>query len=173
MNEKKPNIRELRYMISACVMRNELGVDSPSLHLECKSGTKAVINEYNDAVVRALEMLGNASEDEFPLAEKVQFFKHIKQSFGSTALCLSGGGSIAMYHKGIIKALLEADLMPNIVSGSSGGAITAAMIACKTNQELLDDIIRTTCRRDSFRWAFAGSTASGADNTLHQDGLPG
>ncbi|GMF09346.1 unnamed protein product [Phytophthora lilii] len=142
MNEKKPSIKELRYMMAACVMRNELGVDSPSLHLECKSGTKVVINEYNDAIVRALEMLGNASEAEFPRKEKIDFFKHIKQSFGSTALCLSGGGSIAMYHKGIIKALLEADLMPNIVSGSSGGAITAAMIACKTNKELLDDIIQ-------------------------------
>ncbi|KAL3674750.1 hypothetical protein V7S43_000682 [Phytophthora oleae] len=142
MDDEKPNISELRYMMAACVMRNELGVDSPSLHLECKSGTKTVINEYNDAIVRALEMLGNASDEEFPREEKIQFFKHIKQSFGSTALCLSGGGSIAMYHKGIIKALLEADLMPNIVSGSSGGAITAAMIACKTNKELLDDIIQ-------------------------------
>ncbi|KAF4030144.1 hypothetical protein GN244_ATG18092 [Phytophthora infestans] len=116
LNEDKPNIRELRYMMAACVMRNELGVDSPSLHLECKSGTKTVINEYNDAVVQALEVLGSASADEFPREEKVQFFKHIKQSFGSTALCLSGGGSIAMYHK--------------------------AMIACKTNKELLDDIIQ-------------------------------
>ncbi|KAK1947427.1 Patatin-like phospholipase domain-containing protein [Phytophthora citrophthora] len=142
MDDQKPNMSELRYMMAACVMRNELGVDSPSLHLECKSGTKTVINEYNDAIVRALEMLGNASDVEFPREEKIQFFKHIKQSFGSTALCLSGGGSIAMYHKGIIKALLEADVMPNIVSGSSGGAITAAMIACKTNKELLDDIIQ-------------------------------
>nr|KAE8921486.1 hypothetical protein PF009_g28237 [Phytophthora fragariae] len=83
-------------MIQACVMRNELGVDSPSLHLECKSGTKTVINEYNGAVVRALGMLGNASEEEFSSAEKIEFFKHVKQSFGSTALCLSGGGSIAM-----------------------------------------------------------------------------
>ncbi|ETI33965.1 hypothetical protein L914_18681 [Phytophthora nicotianae] len=142
LSEDRPNIRELRYMMAACVMRNELGVDSPGLHLECKSGTKTVINEYNDAVVQALEALGNASDEEFPREEKNQFFKHIKQSFGSTALCLSGGGSIAMYHKGIIKALLEADVMPNIVSGSSGGAITAAMIACKTNKELLDDIIQ-------------------------------
>ncbi|CAH0484818.1 unnamed protein product [Peronospora farinosa] len=142
MGEARPNIRELGYMMAACVMRNELGVDSPSLHLDCKSGTKSVIKEYNDAVVRALEIIGNSSEEEFPREEKIQFFKHIKQSFGSTALCLSGGGSIAMYHKGIIKALLEADLMPNIVSGSSGGAITAAMVACKTNKELLDDIIQ-------------------------------
>ncbi|RLN57571.1 hypothetical protein BBJ28_00018330 [Nothophytophthora sp. Chile5] len=142
MDEKKPNVRELRYMMAACVMRNELGVDSPNLHLECKSGTKTVLNGYNAAVVRVLEILGNASEDEFPRTEKIQFFKHMKQSFGATALCLSGGGSIAMYHKGVIKALLEADLLPNIVSGSSGGAIMAAMVACKTNKELLEDIIQ-------------------------------
>ncbi|CAH0515484.1 unnamed protein product [Peronospora belbahrii] len=142
MGEARPNIRQLGYMMAACVMRNELGVDSPNLHLECKSGTKSVIKEYNDTIVRALEMLGSSSEEEFPREEKAQFFKHIKQSFGSTALCLSGGGSIAMYHKGVVKALLEADLMPNIISGSSGGAITAAMIACQTNRELLDNIIQ-------------------------------
>ncbi|KAF4323229.1 hypothetical protein BBO99_00003051 [Phytophthora kernoviae] len=142
MDGKKPNLRELRYMMAACVMRNELGVDSPSLHLECKSGTKTILNQYNAAVVRALEMLGNANEKDFPRIEKIEFFKHMKQSFGATALCLSGGGSIAMYHKGIIKGLMEADLMPNIVSGSSGGAIIAAMIACKTNKELLNDIIQ-------------------------------
>lgn len=173
MGEAKLNLRELKYMMAPCVMRNELGVDSPSLRLECKCGTKRVIEEYNDVAVRALEMLGNSSNEEFPHEEKNQFFKHIKQSFGSTALCLSGGGSIAMYHKGIIKALLEADRMPNIMSGSSGGVITAAMVACKTNKELLDDIIQddVSTRYIHSSWYPLVPTPARSDHTLHQDGI--
>uniref|UniRef100_K3WU72 PNPLA domain-containing protein n=1 Tax=Globisporangium ultimum (strain ATCC 200006 / CBS 805.95 / DAOM BR144) TaxID=431595 RepID=K3WU72_GLOUD len=136
------NIEELKYITAAFAMRNKLGIDSPGLHLECNSGTKTVIEEYDALAVRALEILANATPEEFPTAEKQSFFKIIKQSFGSTALCLSGGGAIAMYHMGVIKALLEADLLPNVISGSSGGSISAAMAACKTNEELLNDILQ-------------------------------
>ncbi|RLN81319.1 hypothetical protein BBO99_00003827 [Phytophthora kernoviae] len=134
------NVDELRYIVASVVMRDELGVDSPSLHLECNSGTKTAITKYNVLVIRALDTLADLSDDKFPHAEKVRFFRRIKQSFGSTALCLSGGGAIAMYHMGVMRALLEADVLPNVISGSSGGSITAAFAACRTNEELLNDV---------------------------------
>uniref|UniRef100_H3HCA6 PNPLA domain-containing protein n=1 Tax=Phytophthora ramorum TaxID=164328 RepID=H3HCA6_PHYRM len=135
------NVDELRYIVASTVMRDELGVDSPSLHLECNSGTKTAITKYNALVIRALDTLAEMSEEEFPHIEKVRFFRRMKQSFGSTALCLSGGGAIAMYHMGIIRALLEANVLPNVISGSSGGSITAAFTACRTNDELLNDVL--------------------------------
>ncbi|KAE8888864.1 hypothetical protein PF005_g19307 [Phytophthora fragariae] len=134
------NVDELRYIVASVVMRDELGVDSPSLHLECNSGTKTAITKYNALVIRALDTLAGISDDKFPHAEKVRLFRRMKQSFGSTALCLSGGGSIAMYHMGVIRALLDANVLPNVISGSSGGSITAAFTACRTNEELLNDI---------------------------------
>ncbi|GMF57623.1 unnamed protein product [Phytophthora fragariaefolia] len=137
----KVNVDELRYIVASVVMRDELGVDSPSLHLECNSGTKSAITKYNALVIRALDTLAGISDDKFPHAEKVRFFRRMKQSFGSTALCLSGGGSIAMYHMGVIRALLEANCLPNVISGSSGGSITAAFTACRTNEELLNDVL--------------------------------
>lgn len=136
------NIEELKYITAAFAMRNKLGIDSASLHLACHSGTKVVIEEFDALVGQALELLASAGPDVFPPDEKATFFRKLKQSFGSTALCLSGGGAIAMYHMGVIKALLEADLLPNVISGSSGGSIAAAMAACKTNAELLDDILQ-------------------------------
>ncbi|ETK84065.1 hypothetical protein L915_10924 [Phytophthora nicotianae] len=135
------NVDELRYVVASVVMRNELGIDSPSLHLECNSGTKIAISKYNALVIRALDTLAEVSDEKFPHAEKVRFFRRMKQSFGSTALCLSGGGSIAMYHMGVIRALLDANVLPNVISGSSGGPITAAFTACKTNEELLNDVL--------------------------------
>lgn len=138
---EKVNVDELRYIVASVVMRDELGVDSPSLHLECNSGTKTAITKYNALVIRALDALADTSDEQFPHADKVRFFRRMKQSFGSTALALSGGGSLGMYHMGVIRALLDADVLPNVISGSSGGSITAAFTACRTNEELLNDVL--------------------------------
>lgn len=135
------DIAELKYIVAAGVMRNKLGIDSASLHLECNSGTKQVIEHYHERVMESMELLADADPADLTTEDKVSMFKSMKQSFGSTALCLSGGGSIAMYHMGVIRALLDADLLPNVISGSSGGSITAAFTACKTNAELLNDVL--------------------------------
>jgi predicted acylesterase/phospholipase RssA len=57
-------------------------------------------------------------------------------NFGRTALCLSGGASFAYYHFGVVKALLDADLLPEVITGTSGGALVAALVATRTNDEL-------------------------------------
>ena len=57
-------------------------------------------------------------------------------NYGRTALCLSGGATFAYYHFGVVKALLEADLVPEVITGTSGGALVAALVATRTNEEL-------------------------------------
>ena len=54
-------------------------------------------------------------------AEKSALFVYMRQAYGRTALMLSGGGGLGIYHIGIVKALFEADLLPRIISGSSAG----------------------------------------------------
>lgn len=63
-----------------------------------------------------------------------------QKAIGRTALCLSGGGSLAMYHMGVCRFLLEEGLMPKIVSGVSGGSIVAGFLAIHTNEEILDHV---------------------------------
>jgi predicted acylesterase/phospholipase RssA len=48
-------------------------------------------------------------EDESQLSykEKIEFFMETKQTYGTTALLLSGGASMAVYHIGVVKALHE------------------------------------------------------------------
>jgi predicted acylesterase/phospholipase RssA len=43
---------------------------------------------------------------------------------------------------GVVKALIENDAMPPIVSGTSGGAIVTAMLAVYTDEEMLDKVIQ-------------------------------
>lgn len=45
----------------------------------------------------------------------------------NTALCLSGGGGLGIYHVGVVMELEERSLLPMIISGSSVGSFIAAM----------------------------------------------
>ena len=47
---------------------------------------------------------------------------------------------LANYHFGAIKALIECDLLPHIMSGTSGGACIAAMVCTRTNEELATEM---------------------------------
>ena len=77
-----------------------------------------------------------AKTDQLGTEEKRGLFKRMHTNYGRTALCLSGGASFAYYHFGVIKALLDADLLPEVITGTSGGALVAALVATRTNDEL-------------------------------------
>ncbi|KAI1298202.1 acyl transferase/acyl hydrolase/lysophospholipase [Xylaria venustula] len=59
-----------------------------------------------------------------------------RQSFGRSALLLSGGGTFGMTHIGVLKALFEAKLLPRIISGASAGSIVCAVFCAKTDDEI-------------------------------------
>ena len=70
----------------------------------------------------AAEQIAAAADDEIAMAEKLEFFRRASHCFGRTALMLSGAGALGPFHVGVIKALVEEDLLPNVISGSSAGA---------------------------------------------------
>jgi len=76
------------------------------------------------------------------LGDRMRVVRRMKQNMGRTALMLSGGGAQAMYHLGIIRALIQSKLYQDIqvISGTSGGSIAAAMCALKTPEELFRDV---------------------------------
>jgi TAG lipase/steryl ester hydrolase/phospholipase A2/LPA acyltransferase len=51
-------------------------------------------------------------------------------------MCFAG-----MYHMGVCRQLLEVDCLPDIITGASGGSILAAMLAAKTREELLNQVM--------------------------------
>jgi NTE family protein len=62
------------------------------------------------------------------MSEKIEFFQHCKKAYGQPAIMFSGGATLGLFHTGVCKALLEQDLMPKVLSGSSAGAIMTAML---------------------------------------------
>jgi TAG lipase/steryl ester hydrolase/phospholipase A2/LPA acyltransferase len=81
-------------------------------------------------VVESLDLISSSDLPDFDHQRKRAFFHEIKHAFGRSALLLSGGASLGMYHLGCVKALFEAGAMPHIITGSSAGAIVAALVCC-------------------------------------------
>jgi predicted acylesterase/phospholipase RssA len=70
------------------------------------------------------------------LDEKRRFFKSANRNVGSSALCLSGGATFGYYHFGVVKALLDAKLLPRVIAGTSCGSLIAALVGTRTDSEL-------------------------------------
>lgn len=129
--------------------------------------------DYVDEVKESLDFV-LASKD-ISLEEKRRFYRAVNKNYGSSALCLSGGASFGYYHFGVVRAFLDADLMPRVVTGTSAGGLVAALVCTRTDDELkellvpeladkltacedsilvwLRRFIRTGARFDTLQWA--------------------
>ncbi len=68
-----------------------------------------------------------------------------------------------MYHLGVIKALFEQNLLPRVISGSSGGGIIAALICVTPDDKLSNVFDRLNWNLQAFQNVEASSGAgSGA-----------
>lgn len=131
------DIKQLMFTLSHIFHRQYCGIDNQQLYLHCHLGTKYLIEEFYAQVV---EQLSYITQTEFNTTvtnkDKIKFLLRAQKSYGKTALCLSGGGSLAMYHAGVCRALLYANCLPDIINGTSGGAIIAGVMATRTDSEL-------------------------------------
>ena len=103
------------------------------------------IDDDNAPTETVVSGLRSATSEEYArnlaMREKITtFLKRARAAYGRTALCLSGGAMMGNYHFGAIKALLEVDLLPHIISGTSAGSVVGAMICTRTDEELLRDL---------------------------------
>lgn len=127
-------VDDLRGLAEACVKNNFAGFENPRLYSETYFGTKDLVQGFVDEVATSLKFLLDSKQ--LSQDEKRSLSQHLGTNFGRTALCLSGGATFAYYHFGIAKALLDADLLPSIITGTSGGALVAALLCTRTDEEL-------------------------------------
>ncbi len=143
------HISELRALISAgevnalestlteSLYRNLTEVTAPALYRETHCGeTKNVIGEWLDACVDAIRFLRTVPIPGLSAADRRARFQRALDNLGQTALMLSGGGAWGLYHLGVVQALRSHDLLPGIVCGSSMGAIIAAGVGVRSDEEL-------------------------------------
>lgn len=112
------------------------GMGSSSLYSKAKFGTKDLIVNYTEEVASALEHLAQPRLKGVSLQEKINFFHRAHLCFGQSALMFSGSGTYLFFHVGVLKALWEQDLIPDVISGSSGGALIAAVAGSRSKEDL-------------------------------------
>lgn len=128
--------QELLFALNEGIHGNLGGIAKPSLYNQAVFGTKDLITEYMAEVENALNHLADVSDDVIPFEERIDFFRRASHCYGNSALMLSGAGSLAPFHIGTIKALHHEGLLPNVISGSSGGAFVAAVFGTRTPEEI-------------------------------------
>jgi predicted acylesterase/phospholipase RssA len=166
--EQIKDIQGIMFHLRSGLVRGLGGVGNHKLHTHAYVGTKRLIEEHTAQVLRLLRVLQDAPEAELRLEKKLAFFAESvrtlllrsstlrvadarlycglliscwvrqRHALGKTALLLSGGASLGMYHFGVLKALHEHQLLPRVISGSSAGSIVAALVGVRTDEELGD-----------------------------------
>jgi TAG lipase/steryl ester hydrolase/phospholipase A2/LPA acyltransferase len=138
-------IRDLRYRrdyhqllftLNEGIHGNLGGMGKPALYNKAKLGTKKLIHQFIEEVCAALRDIDEVDESIIPEHEKQDFFIRASHCYGRSALMLSGGAVLGFFHAGVVKALFEQDLLPDIISGSSAGSIIAATTCTHTDAEL-------------------------------------
>jgi NTE family protein len=85
-----------------------------------------------------------------------------------TAFVLSGGGNQAVCQVGMLRALLERDIVPDVLVGTSAGACNAAVIAAQPDLEGVERLVETW-RSLRGEDVFPGGRLSRAWNLLTRD----
>lgn len=148
LDEARTNcdIRRMVHLVRTSLSRELGGMGNIDLYKHSYIGTKDLIEEYVNSAVRTIEDLVEKSgypgalPPDLDHSDILEAFLQARQSFGRSALLLSGGGTFGMMHSGVVKAMFEAKLLPRIVSGASAGSIVCAVFCTRMSDEIPDVI---------------------------------
>ena len=132
----KQDVKGIMHYLRSRLLRNMCGIGSKELYTHLRTGGKALIEDYVSEVIRALQFLCVVDAPDCQDQQKLAFFNETRHAFGRSALLLSGGATLGMYHLGVIRALVTSNLLPRIISGSSVGSLIAAIVGTRTDEEL-------------------------------------
>ena len=136
------NYSDLLFALNEGLHGNLEGIGNPALYQRARTGTKHLIESYNDLVIESLVAVAGVSNAQISHRKKVDFFRRAAHCYGRSALMLSGGAGLVYFHHGVVQTLLEHDLLPNIVSGASAGAWICAQLGTLSDAELKSGYFR-------------------------------
>jgi len=141
---RRQDIFELMFVLRGGIGRNKFGLLHEGLFSKAMAGTKVLVETYHNVVCASLDFVCDApvavGEAPIPTDARLAFFNETRHSYGRSALLLSGGAALGFYHVGVVKTLMENQLMPRVLGGSSAGSIVCAMIGTRTDLECTNDL---------------------------------
>lgn len=128
----------MMYLIRTALSRDLGGMDNVDLYRHSYIGTKSLIERYVESTLATIEAVITQSRWDTSVAGRdlLEGMIFARQSFGRSALLLSGGGTFGMAHIGVLKTLFDASLLPRIISGASAGSIVCAVLCTRTDEEI-------------------------------------
>lgn len=126
----------LMFTLNEGVHGNMGGMGKSGLYQKSILGTKYLIEDYVSEICNSLNHIANVSDKEISYKDKKDLFQRASLCYGRSALMLSGGGSLGHFHLGVLKALMEQDLVPKVISGASAGSFVAAIFGTRTHQDM-------------------------------------
>ncbi|EUC47055.1 hypothetical protein COCMIDRAFT_91152 [Bipolaris oryzae ATCC 44560] len=146
------DVKRMLFLIRTTLTRGLGDMGDLRLYKHSHIGTKRLIERYIESAQQTLAALLSVSEKQGEQCSVeprrlVDQLLQTRQSFGRSALLLSGGGTLGMNHIGVVKALWEAHLLPRIISGASAGSIVCAVLCTKTDAEI-PDVMHEFCYGD-------------------------
>ena len=145
------DVERMLHLIRTSLSRNTARMGNLKLYQYSHLGTKELVERYIQTALDTISALVEASDN---LSAHGVSMKTIntdllaaRQSFGRSALLLSGGGTFGMNHIGVLKALWEVKLLPRIISGASAGSIVSAVM-CTTTDEEVPGVLEDFCKGD-------------------------
>ena len=130
------------YLVRTALSRDLGGMGNIDLYRHSYVGTKKLIEDYVDSAVKTIDALVAQKTQTLPAdmetKDLLEGMLYARQSFGRSALLLSGGATFGMSHIGVVKSLYEGNLLPRIVSGASAGSIVCSVLCTRKDEEIPD-----------------------------------
>ncbi|KAL6849621.1 Lipase 5 [Amphichorda felina] len=132
------DIRTMMHLIRTSLSRDLGGMDNVDLYRHSYIGTKKLIERYVESTLATIDTIVSQSSHAASAEQRdlLEGMLYARQSFGRSALLLSGGGTFGMAHVGVLKSLFESRLLPRIISGASAGSIVSAVMCTRTDEEM-------------------------------------
>ena len=127
---------DLIYILREGLSHDVANIGHPLLFTQTYVGTKKIIEDYIEEVCKSLKYIASDECAGLGLDEKIAFFQNCQLTYGQPAMMFSGGASLGLFHTGVCKALMEQDLMPKVLSGSSAGALMTAMLGVSDQEDI-------------------------------------
>jgi len=128
--------RGVLFNLNEGIHGNMGGMGRSDLYEKAHFGTKKLVGDYVDEIASALEHLASPAVNDISFEEKLDFFRRADHCFGRSAFMMSGSGSLLFFHIGVAKALLQQGLLPNVLSGSSGGSFVGSLLSTHQDDQL-------------------------------------
>ena len=132
------SVREMMFHIRTDLLRDLGNMTSLRLNSSTSVELPEPIEAYLEEVTKHLEIITRNDVPNFSNEDKLSFLQETRHAFGRTALVLSGGGSFGTFHLGLIKTLIEHNLVPRVLAGSSVGAIACAFLATRPEDQAME-----------------------------------